>query len=65
MYNEGISKVWEILDLWVDFEVIKKSWAFYSYWDTKLWQWRENAKTFLKENEKIAKEIEDIVRNSI
>ena len=38
-------------------EVVKKAWAFYSYGETRLGQWRENAKTFLKENEKLAKEV--------
>lgn len=65
MYNEWISKVWEIVDIWSELEVIKKSWSFYSYWETKLWQWRENAKTFLQENEKLAKEIEEVIKNSI
>ena len=65
MYNEGISKVWEILDLWSNLWVIKKSWAFYSYWDIKLGQWREKAKAFLKENPKTANEIEEVIKNSI
>jgi recombination protein RecA len=65
MYNEGISKVWEILDIWVSSSIIKKAWSFYSYSDTKLWQWRENAKIFLKENEKLTKEIEEVIKNSI
>lgn len=65
MYNEWISKVWEIVDIWSELEIIKKSGSFYSYWETKLWQWRENAKTFLQENEKLAKEIEDVIKNSI
>jgi len=65
MYNEGISKVWEIIDLWSDMWVIKKAWAFYSYGDTKLGQGRENAKNFLKENPELATEIEEVVKNSI
>ena len=65
MYNEWISKVWEIIDIWSKTWVIKKSWAFYSYWETKLWQWRENAKIFLKENEKLAQEIEEVIKNSL
>jgi len=65
MYDEWISKVWEILDIWAEMEVIKKSWAFYSYWETKLWQWREKAKLFLKENPELAKEIEDVIKNSL
>lgn len=65
MYNEWISKIWEILDFWVDMKIIKKAWAFYSYWEIKLGQWRENAKTFLRENEKLREEIEEIIRNSL
>ena len=65
MYNEGISKVWEIIDIWVDSWIIKKSWAFFSYWDTKLWQWRENAKKFLKDNPNMISELEEIIKNSL
>jgi recombination protein RecA len=65
MYNEWISKTWEILDIWAQTEIIKKSWAFYSYWEIKLGQWREKAKLFLKENPKLADEIEDVIKNSL
>ena len=64
MYNEWISKVWEILLIWTDKEIIKKSWAFYSYWDIKLGQWKEKAKQFLKDNPDIADEIELKIRTS-
>lgn len=65
MYNEGISKVGEILDIGTQLEVIKKAGAFYSYGETRLGQGRENAKTFLKENPKLAQEIEEVIKNSI
>ena len=65
MYNEGISKVGEILDIGTQLEVIKKAGAFYSYGDTRLGQWRENAKIFLKENPEMAAEIEEVIKNSI
>lgn len=65
MYNQGISKVGEIIDLWATTGVIKKSGAFYSYGDTKLGQGRENAKTFLTENPELAKEIEEVIKNSL
>jgi len=65
MYNEWISKVWEILDIWARTEIIKKSWAFYSYGETKLGQGREKAKAFLKENPKLADEIEEVIKNSL
>lgn len=65
MYNEWISKVWEIIDIWSQLEIIKKSGAFYSYWETKLGQWKENAKNFLKENPELEKEIEEVIKNSL
>ena len=65
MYNEGISKVWEIIDIGASLEIIKKAGAFYSYGEIKLWQGRENAKNFLKSNPEVAHEIEEVVRNSI
>ncbi|MFK7780161.1 MAG: recombinase RecA [Candidatus Gracilibacteria bacterium] len=65
MYNEGISKVGEILDIGARTEVIKKAGAFYSYGETKLGQGREKAKLFLKENPKLATEIEEVIKNSL
>ncbi len=65
MYNEWISRSWEIVDVWTEIWVIKKSGSFYSYGEIKLGQWRENAKNFLKENEKLAQEINEVIRNSL
>ena len=65
MYNEGISKAGEILDIGSNLEVIKKAWAFYSYGETSLGQWREKAKAFLNENPEMAAEIEEVIKNSI
>jgi len=65
MYNEWISKVWELLDIWAQSEIIKKAWAFYSYGETRLWQGREKAKAFLKENTELANEIEEVIKNSL
>lgn len=60
MYNKGISRLGDLIDLGVKYEVIKKAGAFYSYGETKIGQGRENTRSFLtlKENEKIAKSIE-------
>ncbi|MDD2487347.1 MAG: recombinase RecA [Candidatus Gracilibacteria bacterium] len=58
LFAEGISKVGEILDIGSAKDIIKKSGAFYSYGETKLGQGRENSKQFLRENPKIASEIE-------
>ncbi len=65
MYNQGISKVWEILDIGSGLEVVKKSGAFYSYWDIKLGQWREKSKAFLMENPELVAEIEEVIKNSL
>ncbi len=65
MYNIGISKVGELVDIGATTEVIKKSWAFYSYGEIKLGQGREKAKQFLLENPELAAEIEEVIKNSI
>ncbi|OOO63434.1 recombinase RecA [Clostridium tepidum] len=62
MYNEGISKVGNILDVGVREELIQKSGSWFSYKDTRLGQGRENAKQFLKDNINIALEIENAIR---
>ena len=62
MYGEGISKVGEIIDLGVKFEIIEKSGAWFSYGDERIGQGRENAKKFLIENIDIAQEIENKIR---
>ena len=65
MYNVGISKVGELVDIGATTGVIKKSGAFYSYGETRLGQGRENAKNFLLENPEMAAEIEEVIKNSI
>ncbi len=62
MYNEGISKVGDILDLGVELEVIQKRGSFYSYGDLRLGQGRENSKAYLRENPDLTIEIEDAIR---
>ncbi|MGR3467229.1 MAG: recombinase RecA [Shimia sp.] len=62
MYGEGISKMGEILDLGVKAGVVDKSGSWFSYGDERIGQGRENAKTFLRENSRIALEIEDKIR---
>ncbi|TDT77871.1 recombination protein RecA [Litoreibacter halocynthiae] len=62
MYGEGISKMGELLDLGVKAGVVEKSGSWFSYGDDRIGQGRENAKTFLKENTRIALEIEDKIR---
>ena len=65
MYNEWISRVWEIIEFGVNMDIIKKAGSFYSYWEIKLGQGKENVKNFLKENPEIANEIEEIIKNSL
>jgi len=58
MYGQGISKVGEIVDLGVDFGIVKKSGSWFSYNETKLGQGRDSVKELLKDNPELADEIE-------
>jgi len=62
MYNEGISKVGDIVDLGVQLEIISKRGAFFSYADQRIGQGRENAKAYLKAHPAVADAIEAEVR---
>jgi len=62
MYNEGISKAGDILDLATQLEIIQKRGAFFSYGDLRLGQGRENAKEFLRQNMEVSNEIEAVIR---
>jgi recombination protein RecA len=64
MYNEGISRVGDMLDIAVEEGIVEKRGAFYSYGETRLGQGRENAKSFLRENSNLALEIENQVRET-
>lgn len=63
MYNKGISRVGDILDLAAKYEIVKKAGAFYSYGEDKIGQGRENAKTFLSlpENKKMLQKMQEDV----
>src|SRR5512143_370976 len=65
MFNEGISKVGDILDIGVNMEIITKRGAFFTYGDVKLGQGSENGKDFLKANPAIANEIEAAIRSNV
>lgn len=65
LFNEGISKEGDILDLATKYEFVRKAGAFYSYGDAKLGQGRENSKNFLKENKKMANELDKLVREKV
>ncbi len=58
MYGEGVSKTGEILDLAVEFEIIKKSGSWFSYGETKLGQGRDAVKSLIKDNPELADELE-------
>lgn len=64
MYNQGISKSGDILDIGVEEGIIDKRGAFYSYGDQRLAQGRENAKTFLEANPQLIFTIENKVREA-
>ncbi|MHB9143051.1 MAG: recombinase RecA, partial [Paludibacter sp.] len=58
MYGEGISKTGEIVDLGVEYGIIKKSGSWYSYGETKLAQGRDASKALIKDNPELAAELE-------
>ena len=65
MYGEGISKTGEILDLAVEFEIIKKAGSWFSYGDTKLGQGRDAVKSLIKDNPEMADELEIKIKEYI
>lgn len=65
MYGEGISKVGEIIDLGVEYEIIKKSGSWFSYGDTKLGQGRDAVKTLLLDNPELFDELDGKIRDAI
>lgn len=64
MYNQGISKSGDILDLAVEHEIVEKSGAWFAYNDEKIAQGREAAKKYLEENPKVLNEIAKKVREA-
>jgi len=62
MYNEGISKVGDLIDLATQLGIVDKRGAFFSFNETRLGQGRENSKEFLRQNPTLADEIEAIIR---
>ena len=65
MYNEGISKEGDLIDTGVKYEVVSKSGNSFSFGETKLGVGREKAKTFLRENPKLYKEIEKAIKEKV
>ena len=65
VYGEGISKAGEIIDMGVEYNVIKKSGSWFSYNDAKLAQGREAAKQIVNDNPELMKELEDKIKAAI
>ncbi|MBR1809141.1 MAG: recombinase RecA [Paludibacteraceae bacterium] len=65
MFGEGISKVGEIVDLGVEYGIIKKSGSWFSYGDTKLAQGRDAVKQLLKDNPELAEELEQKIMEAV
>ena len=65
MYGEGVSKIGEIIDIGVDYEIIKKSGSWFSYEDTKLGQGRDAVKILLKDNPDLMEELEVKIKDAI
>ena len=65
LYNEGISKEGELIDMGVDHGVVEKSGAWYSYGGDRIGQGRDNVRQFLRENPDIAQAIEQTVRTNV
>lgn len=65
VFGEGISKTGEIIDLGVEFEIIKKSGSWFSYQDTKIGQGREAVRQVLTDNINLSDEIEAAIREKI
>ena len=65
MYNEGISKTGDVLDLAVQYGVVGKAGAWFDYNDAKIGQGREQTKKYLKENPEVLAEIEQKVREKV
>ncbi|MHC5309792.1 recombinase RecA [Myroides sp. LJL116] len=58
MYGEGVSKVGEVLDLAVEYDIVKKAGSWFSYGDTKLGQGRDAVKSLIKDNPELMEELE-------
>ncbi|MEC9206291.1 MAG: recombinase RecA [Pseudomonadota bacterium] len=62
LYGEGVSKESELIDLGTKFNILEKSGAWYSYGSERIGQGKDNSRIFLKDNPKIAKEIEEKIK---
>lgn len=65
MYGVGISKAGEVLDLAVDYEIVKKAGSWFSYGDTKLGQGRDAVKDLIKDNPELMEELEGKIKEAL
>ena len=65
MYGEGISKIGEIIDLGVSYEIIKKSGSWFSYGETKIGQGRDAVKNLLLDNPELMEELEQKIMDTL
>ncbi|MBQ4822087.1 recombinase RecA [Aquimarina sp. MMG016] len=65
MYGEGVSKTGEIIDVGVNYEIVKKSGSWFSYQDTKLGQGRDAVKSLLNDNPELMEELEEKIKEAI
>jgi len=65
LYNEGISREGEIIEMGVNHRIVEKSGAWYAYKGEKIGQGKDNTREFLKENRAVAQEIEQKIREAV
>jgi recombination protein RecA len=65
MYNEGISRIGDLLDLAAKMNIVQKSGTWYSFGEERLGQGRENVKNFLKENAEFSQKIDQMVKKQL
>ena len=65
LYNEGISREGEIIEMGVNHRIVEKSGAWFAYKGEKIGQGKDNAREFLKENPAVAEEIEKKIREAV
>jgi recombination protein RecA len=65
LYNEGISREGEIIEMGVNHRIVEKSGAWYAYKGEKIGQGKDNTREFLRENPAIAEEIERKIREAV
>jgi len=65
LFGEGISRIGEVIDLGVEFEIIKKSGSWFSYGESKLGQGRDAVKQLLSDNPELQEEIEQKIREKL